>query len=221
MEEFIKGQAPQQAPAAPEMIPQGAPQGAGIGVVEENPLTAEEEPASEEEQAQFDDLQMRALGAIHDIRKSPTTDKSLADATIEMLSTKDKEPHVSIGTTAGLLMVNLIDNAKRNEVEYSGPVIQEVGMVVVQELYEVAKESGAITGLPEEDTPEMIDLMELAALEAAKVFGEWQIQTGQADQQGHMQDLQRQMQREAEMEEFDPAMRMKAVKQFGGVTDGS
>lgn len=212
------------ATPAPE-APAGMPAGAGRGMTEENPVTAQEEPASEEEQAQYDDLFKRAMALINDTRVQGEADKSPADSLIDVMAQKGKEAHVSIGTAVGMTMQILMDISKRNGVEYSGPVLQEVAIDCCEELAEIAKLSGAVANMPEQDSPEWAKLMELTALEAAKYIGEWMLETGQADRQGHMQEIEQQMQREADagelddwgMEELDPKIRAHVAQ---SVQDG-
>lgn len=248
MAEFIENPEAATAPAPqaqqPEMIPAGEgplpiqedrlPQGqtAGVGYNRVNPLTEADEEASPEEQQQYEDLFTRAMSMIHDTTEAPNG-LSPADAVIEQLADgryEDGEPHQVIGNTAATFLIQLIDMAKRNNVEYDGRVVQEVGMDVIVELIEIADVSGAIKGLPQEDSPEYDQLLELAGLEAAKTYGTWLQQTGQANQQEHKQYLEEQMEREADqgelddwnMEEFDPIMRGQLARQYGrGFTDGS
>lgn len=194
--------------------PQGMPAGAGMGAVQENPITAPEEAASPEEQQQYTDLFNRVMAMVNDTREA-NGEKSVAQSVVELLGTKDKPAHQAIGTTAGMVMTHMVTLAKRNGQEYAGPVIQEVGMDLVLELIDIAKGSGAINNIPEEDSEPFVKLVELSVLEAAKFYGEHQLRTGQADQQGHMREIEEQMQREADagelddwgMEELDPAMR--------------
>jgi hypothetical protein len=213
------------ASVAPEQQPPaGMPSGAGLGATQENPVTAPEEEASPEEQKQYDDLFMRAMALINDTR-AKGQEPSPADALIALMSEKGKAAHESIGKAAGMVMQILIDMSKRNGVEYSGPALQEVALDCCEELAEIAKLSGAISNMPEQDSPEWAKLMELTALEAAKHIGEWMLQTGQADRQGHMQEIQQQMKREADageledwgMEELDPQIRQRVA---GAIQDG-
>lgn len=121
-------------------------------------------------------------------------------------------------------MTQMVDNAKRQGVEYEGTVIQSVGEDLIEELMDIARVSGAIEPMPAEDSPEEDKLAELAALEAAKFYGEYQLKTGQADTRGHQQEMNEQMQREADagelddwgMEEMDAGMRDTLVQQVGG-----
>lgn len=204
--------------------PQGMPVGAGHGATQEDPVSAPEEQATEQEQAEYDDLFQRAMALINDTR-AQGEEQSPADALIKLMSQKDKAAHEAIGTAAGMTLQTLMDISKRNGVQYSGPVLQEVAMDCVEELGEIAKLSGAVKDMPEEDSEEWAKLMELSALEMSKYVGEWMLQTGQADQQGHMQELEGQMQREADagelddwgMEELDPEMRAQVV---GSIQDG-
>ena len=210
--------------APPPQQPPGMPMGAGHGATQENPVTAPEEEATPEEQAQYEDMFKRAMALINDTR-SQGDSQSPADALIKLMSEKDKEAHVAIGTAAGMVIQILMDLSKRAGQEYSGPVIQEVAMDCVEELADIAKLSGAIKNMPEEDSPEWAKLMELSALEMSKYVGEWMLRTGQADRQGHMKEIEGQMQREADagelddwgMEELDPAIRERVA---GAVADG-
>jgi hypothetical protein len=205
----------------PPEAPPAVPQGAGLGAVQGNPFEEPDEPVGEEEQAEYEDLFIRVMAAVNDVREAPKGGPSPADAVIKMMSVKGKEAHVAVGTTAGLIMTQMTDMAKRAGKEYSGRVIQEVGMDLVVELLDIANVSGAIKNLPEEDSPEFEKLVELSVLEASKLYGEWQLRTGQADRQGHMQEVQEGMQREADagelddwgMEELDPQMRARVAQQ--------
>lgn len=211
--------------APPPQNPPGMPVGAGKGATQENPTTAPEEEATPEEQAQYEDLFQRAMALINDTRQQGEADKSPADALIDVMSQKGMEAHVLIGTAAGMVLQILMDIAKRNGVEYSGPVLQEVAMDCCEELADIAKLSGAIENMPEQDSEEWAKLMELSALEMAKYVGEWMLQTGQADRQGHLQEIEQQMQREADagelddwgMEELDPQIRDRVA---GAMQDG-
>ena len=210
------------ADQGPPQAPSGVPVGAGMGATQENPLEAPDEDAGEEEQKQYQDLFLRVMAVVNDTEVAPKAQRSMADEVIKMMSTKDKEAYVSIGTAAGLIMTQMIDNAKRQGVEFDGPVIQEVGIDLVGELIRIADMSGAINGLPEEDSEEYDNLMELAALEGSKFYGEYQIKTGQSDQVGHRKELDEQMQREADsggldewgMEEMDGGMRDSLAQQI-------
>jgi hypothetical protein len=99
----------------------------------------------------------------------------------------------------------------------------------VVELIDIARVSGAVQNIPEEDSPAYAELLELAALDAAKFYGEWGVQTGQINQQANMKEMEHQMQREADsgeldewgMEEFDPDMRSALAGQVGDITNGS
>jgi hypothetical protein len=212
----------------PPASPAGMPMGAGRSAVEENPLEAAEEESSPEEQKQYDDLFLRVMAAVNDSRVPPKGKRSFAAELVRVLSTKGKEAYILLGQTAGLIMTQMIDLAKRQGVEYPGFIIQEVGLDLLTELTEIARE-GAIKDLPDEETPEFDKLMELSALEAAKLYGEHQIKTGQADQQGHMNELQDEMQRESDsgalddwgMEEMDPPSREALAGSIGGQQNGS
>jgi hypothetical protein len=244
MADFIQGQPPQQQAQQPQQgsagdflssneksqlsteaatnmqqpppPPQGIPQGAGLGATMENPLEGPEEEASPEEQKQYNDLFHRAMAMINDTRKQGDN-PSVAQTLIKLMSTKGKEAHVAIGTTAGMVLMRLIDTAKRANVSYVGPVLQEVALDIVVELTDIAQGSGAIKNIPPEDSEPYKQLIKLASLEMAKMVGEWMLQTGQADQQGHMKEIQQQMQREADggelddwnMQELDPQIRQQ------------
>ena len=240
MQEFIQGQgqpqeqAQAQQPQA-EMIPQGQempqelPHGTGLAEIEQNPAETPDEEASAEDQAQYDDLFLRAMAAVNDIRKPPKAKKSMADQVIQTLADKGQEPQQSIGRTAGLLLFQLTTMAKRQKVEYSPDVVREVGMDLVQELYKIADASGAIKNLPPVDSKDGEELLTHATLEAVKMYGEQAINTGQVNQQEHMNELEHQMQREADsgelddwgMEEFDPQTRLDLARKVGDVTRGT
>jgi len=231
MADFIQN--PQQAEAQPvaskmpppEMISQGPAQGTGLSVVEQDPRETPDSDASKEEQEQYEDLFLRLMSAVHDVR-SPNKKggKPFADQVIQMLATKDKEPHESIGVAAGLVLSQMVGMAKRNKVEYLPDVIREAGMDLVGELYMIADKSGAIKGLPEEGSEGYQAVINQSILEAVKFYGENLISTGQTNQQEHMNELQHQMQREADsgelegwgMEEFDLDTRNQIASKLGG-----
>ena len=197
--------------------------GAGVGAVEKNPLTEDEEPASEQEQAAYDEGFKRLMGMIHDTR-SIGGKKPMADNIIRALSNSDMPSYAVIGSQAGNLMRLFHENAKRQKVEYPDSVLMELGGVVIQELTDVARETGAIQELPEEDSPEMQDFYQMAMLEGAKHFGEYMKRTGQADQVGAQEVMTEQMEREAssgglddwDMQEMDPDALKNAMAQQGG-----
>lgn len=222
----VADQAAAAAPTAPPP-PQGMPVGAGMGAVQENPLTAPEEQASPEEQQQYEDLFGRVMAMVNDTRES-NGQPSVAQSVVELLGTKDKPAHEAVGTTAGLVMVQMTDMAKRNGKEYDPRIVQEVGMDLVIELLDIARGSGAINNLPEEDSEPFQKLVELSVLEGAKVYGEWQLRTGQAPRQQAMKEIEGQMQREADagelddwgMEELDPKMRQRIAQGLGPAQQG-
>lgn len=191
-----------------------------MGAVQENPLTAAEEPASEQEQADYEDLWLRLMSAVNDTKESKNG-RPLAQAVVEMLGVKGQPAHEAIGRLAGIIMSQMIDLAKRAGREYDGRAIQEAGLDLVTELMDIAKTSGAIENMPEEDSPEWAKLAELSALEASKQYGEWLLRTGQADREGHLREIQGQMQREADsgeldnwgMEQMDPQLRDRIAQQ--------
>ena len=197
--------------------PQGIPAGAGMGATQEDPFNAPEEEASPEEQEQYLDLSMRLIAAVNDVRGDP----SPADAVIEMLSVKDKPAHIAIGQTAGMVLTQMRDMAKRAGKEYPPVVIQEAGLDLIIELLDIAQMSGAINNIPEEDSPEYQKLVELSALEGAKLYGEWLLRTGQAPRDQAAQEVQKEMRREADagelddwgMEELDPQLRARLMQQ--------
>jgi len=216
-------------PAAPmPQAPPQEPQGAGMGATQPNPVNAPDEEASPEEQKQYEDLFVRVMGAINDNRTGNGAEASPADAVVKLLSVKGKAAHESIGAAAALTMIQVLDIAKRNGVEYDPRIVQEVGMDAVVELTEIADMSGAIKGIPEDESEEYNKLIELAVLEAAKVFGEQQLRTGQAPRQQAMAEIDEQMQREADsgelddwqMEELDPEMRSQVMQSVQAKTKG-
>lgn len=220
-EQFIQEQPMQeQQPMQGGAMAGEGTHGAGIGAVQQNPMTEPEEGATAEEQQMYDDLFMRVMQSIHDTREQPNGNPSVADALINALSDPRRQPHEVIGGVAGLMMAQMIDMAKRQGMEYPGPVVQEVGMDATMELMRVADFSGAIKNMPEEDSPEFEKLFELSVLEAAKFFGEHQLQTGQANRNMHMKELQGQFQREAESGELDDWGMEQFDDQFrGAVSD--
>jgi len=131
--------------------------------------------------------------------------------------------------TAGLLMFQMITMAKRQKVEYAPDVIREVGMDLVHELYMIADKSGAIKDLPEDGSQGYEAIIGHAVAEATKHYGEQSIQTGQTNQQEHMNELQHQMKREADsgeldnwgMEGFDDQSRLDLSRKMGDITRGS
>ena len=206
---------------------QGAPQGAGHHMAGPNPLEAPEQQATPEEQNAYNDLFARAIAAVNDSR-APPNGKSMAAEVKRQLATKGKEAYVSLGETAALVLSQLVETAKRQGVEYPGWILEEVGVDLILELSRIARDTGVIANLPEEDTPEFEKLMELSALQAAKWYGEHLLRTGQADQQGARAILDEQMQREFDsgelddwaMEEMDPQMRSALADQAGGFVNG-
>lgn len=223
----VADQAAQAGSATAPPPPQGAPVGAGMGVVQENPLTAPEEEASPEEQKQYDDLFNRVMAMVNDTRES-NGEPSVAQSVVELLGTKDKAAHEAVGTTAGMVMIHMVTLAKRNGVEYDPRVVQEVGMDLVIELLDIARGSGAIKNLPEEDSEPFQKLVELSVLEGAKMYGENMLRTGQAPRQQAMKEIEGQMQREADagelddwgMEELDPAMRDRIAQSLTPANQG-
>jgi len=203
--------------------------GTGLAQIEPAPKDYPDEDASPEQQKEYEDLFIRVMSAVHDVRKPPKGKKSMADSVIELMSNKDQEPQASIGTAAGMTMFNIITMAKRQKKEYDPDVIREVGMDLVGELYMIASKSGAIANLPEEESQEGQAILQQAALEATKLYGEQSIATGQTNQQEHMNEVQHQMQREADsgeldnwgMEEFDDQSRLDLARRIGDVTRGS
>ena len=219
----LADQAAQQAGSV--RPPPPGPRGAGMGATQENPLEAPEEEASPMEQAQYEDLFLRVMAAVNDTRKPPGGQaQSPADATVKLLSSKDRPAHEAIGTAAALIMIQIIDLSKRSNVQYDPRVVQEVGMDLVVELADIADQSGAIRDMPEEDSEEYAKLIELSVLEGAKIYGEWQLRTGQAPRQQAMGEIDEQMQREADagelddwqMEELDPQMRQQLMQSLKG-----
>ena len=210
------------APVAPP-IPAGIPQGAGMGATQPDPLNTPEEQATPEEQQDYEELFLKVMGAVNDVREGKGGE-SPADAVIKMLSVKGKEAHVAIGQTGGMILTQMIDMAKRQGKQYDDRIVQEVGMDLAVELADIARMSGAIENLPPEDSDEFEQLVENAVLEGTKFYGEHLIRTGQADQQGNMNALQGQMQREADageldewgMEELDPQIRNDIAQQLQG-----
>jgi len=208
----------------PSALP-GAEQitGKGVGAVEQNPLTAEDELASPEEQAEYEDAFRRVMAMIHDTDERGGK-KSIADGVIKQISNSQIPSYQAIGKAAGNLMRLFHENAKRQGKEYSGDVLLNVGLDLVTELIDMARELGVVKDLPEEDSPQMEEFQKLASLEAAKLFGDYQLDTGQADIEGEQKGMTDQMEREAtsgelddwNMQEMDPNALQNALAQKGG-----
>jgi hypothetical protein len=227
MAEFLDTQqAPPLDPAA-----EGTPveemqniKGGGIGSVMPNPLTEADESASPEEQAEYEDAFKRVMGMIHDTSENGGK-KSIADAVIKAISNSQIPAHEAIGKQTGNLMRLFHETAKRAGKEYPGDVLREVGMDLATELIDIGRETGAVKNLPEEDTPEMQNFYQQTVLEAAKLFGEYMLSTGQADVQGEQEAYKEQMEREAtsgalddwNMEEMDTNALKAAIDQQRGI----
>jgi len=198
--------------------------GEGYGKVASNPLTEADEQASPEEQEQYEDGFKRVMAMIHDVRE-PNDKKSMADTIIKAISTSTMPAYKTIGGTAAMIMRLFHNNAKRQNVDYSGDVLREIGMNVVVELTDVARETGAIKGLPEVDGPKEEEFTRLAVLEAAKGFGQYMLDTGQADTKTAQKDYKEQMEREGEsgalddwdMQGMEPDALDNAVAQHEGI----
>ncbi len=214
-EEFLDTSAapPLDAPVAePPVKGMEDIKGEGMGKVVPNPLTEPEEAASPEEQAEYRDAFKRVMGMVHDTTESGGK-KSIADGVIKTLSNTEIPAYKTIGKTAGNLMRLFDELAKRNKKEWSGDVLREVGMDLVTELIDIAKETGAQKNLPEDGTPEEESFYQQAVLEAVKVFGDYLLNTGQADVDGEQAAYKEQMEREAtsgalddwNMQDMDPA----------------
>ena len=238
--DFIQGSPQQAQSSAPaqevaEMIPQqaqpqgipaggGLPQGTGLAEIEQDPRNSPDQEVEGDEQAQYEDLFIRVMSAVHDVRKAPKANKSMADNVVQMLASKDREPHESIGQTAGMTMTQMITMAKSQGKEYSPDVIREVGMDLVHEMYMIASKSGAIKNLPEDESKGYEAIINQSILEAVKFFGEQQIASGNVNQAAHMKELEHQMNREADsgeldnwgMEEFDEETRFGLAQRLKG-----
>lgn len=170
--------------------------GEGMGKVMPNPLEEADEMASPEEQAEYKDAFKRVMGMVHDTNERGG-EKSIADGVIKTLSNSDLPAHKTIGKTAGNLMRLFHEHAKRNKKEWSGDVLREVGMDLITELIDIARVTGAQKNLPEDGTQEEQDFFQQAVLEAAKGFGQYMLETGQADVDGEQKAYKEQMEREA------------------------
>jgi len=198
--------------------------GEGSGAVTQNPLTAPDEQASPEEQAEYDDAHKRVMHMVNDTTERGGK-KSLADALIKTLSNSTMPSYQAIGQAAGNAMRLFHENAKRQGKEYSGDVLLNVGLDLVTELIDIASEVGAVKDIPMgEDSPEAEEFHKLASLEASKAFGEYLLSTGQADVQGEQEVMKEQMEREAtsgelddwDMKEMDPNALQDAMANNGG-----
>ena len=215
--------APQQAPEPPAPDGMDAIRGEGMGNVVPNPLEEPDEPASPEEQAEYKEVFKRVMGMVHDTSENGGK-KSIADGIIKTLSNTEIPAHKAIGKTAGNLMRNFHELSKRNKKEWSGDVLREVGMDLVTELMDVAQVTGAQKNLPDEESQEGQDFYQQAVLEAAKVFGDYMLETGQADVQGEQAAYKEQMEREAtsgalddwNMQDMDPAQMEAGIAQQKG-----
>jgi len=173
----------------------------GAGAAMKNPLEGEDEPVSPEEQAEYDDAFKRIMAMVHDTREVDGG-KSMADSIIAQITSKTGPAYEAIGKSAGNAIKLFYENAKRQGKEYSGDVLREVGMDLVTELIDIASQVGSVE-VPADDTPEGEEFYKLAVLEAAKFFGDYYLQTGQADVEGEKQGMMEQMKREGESGELD------------------
>ena len=173
----------------------------GAGAAMKNPMEGPDEPVTPEEQAEYDDAFKRVMAMVHDTREQGGK-KSMADSLIKQMTNTGGPAYESIGKAAGNAMKLFHENAKRQGKEYSGDVLREVGMDLVTELMDVAGELGAVK-VPEDGTPEGDEFYKLAVLEAAKLFGDYYLKTGQADVEGEKQGMQEQMEREGQSGELD------------------
>lgn len=197
--------------------------GEGLGAVQQNPLTESDENASPEEQAEYEDAFRRIMAMIHDTREN-NGKKSMADSLIKTLANSQLPSHVAIGQSAGNTLRLFHENAKRQGKEIPGDVLREIGMDVIVEFIDIARETGAVKQLPEDESVEMRDFANQAALEAAKHFGEYMLKTGQADVQGEQEAYKEQMEREAtsgalddwNMQGMDQGQMEQAVADKGG-----
>lgn len=206
MEPFIQEETAPQ-PAQQPQVAQG--QGGALlsAPVQPGPLDAPEQPASEEEQAQYLDLLSRVTAFVHDTKENEDGEAP-ADKVMDMLANPDLAQEVAIGHTTALILQMFHNNAKRQGVEYSGDVLREVGMDLVGELYETAMAVGIYEDMSEAEayTPEQEEMLEMAVLEATKKFGEYLQSTGQIDaekQQGAQGEFMEQVEREAQAGELD------------------
>ena len=76
------------------------------------PMDAPEQPADENEQAQYMDLWKRAVAFVHDTREDEDG-VSPSDRIIDALAVKDVPFHEALGHTVGTIMQLLHNNAKR------------------------------------------------------------------------------------------------------------
>ncbi len=199
--------------------------GAGMGKVDHNPLAEADEDAGPEEQAQYEDVFKRVMAMVHDTREPEGGGKSMADSIIKKISNPEFPSYANIGGTAGELMRLFHNNAKRQGVEFPGDVLMNVGMDLITELMDIARVTGAVKDLPAEESPEEAEFARLATLEASRIFGEYMLETGQADTPQAQEDYQEQMEREAtsgalddwDMKEMDPEQLQAAVAQKEGI----
>ena len=123
--------------------------------------------------------------------------KDFHDSLIKTLANSQMPSFEAIGKSAGNTLRLFHENAKRQGKKYDGGVLQEIGMDLIVEFIDIARVTGAVKDLPDEESTEMRDFANQAALEAAKHFGEYMMKTGQADVEGAQNDYKEQMEREA------------------------
>jgi hypothetical protein len=197
--------------------------GDGLASVMPNPLEEPDEQASPEEQAEYREAFKRVMGMVHDTSENDGKE-SIADGVIKTLSNTDIPAHKVIGKTGGNLMRLFHELGKRNKKEWSGDVLREVGMDLVTELIDIARVTGAQKEIPEDDTPEGEAFYQQAVLEAAKEFGNYMLNTGQADVEGTQEGYKEQMRREASsgalddwnMQEMNPEQMEAGIAEMRG-----
>jgi len=197
--------------------------GEGMGKVMPNPLEEPNEAASPEEQAEYKEVFKRVMGMVHDTKENGGK-KAIADGIIKTLSNTEIPAHKVIGQTAGNLMRLFHELSKRNNKEWSGDVLREVGMDLVTELIDVAEITGAQKNIPDQEGQEGEDFYQQAVLEGGKVFGKYMLDTGQADVEGEQKAYKEQMEREAtsgalddwNMQEMNPEQLEAGIAQQRG-----
>ena len=176
-----------------------------------NPMDAPDEMVSDEEQAQYNDLFNRVMAFVYDDREANGT-KAPAEAVIDAINVGNAPIEETLGTTAGNIMVQFHNAAKRQGVEYSGDVLREVGSDLVVELIVIAESAGVLTGegfTDDDDAPftdQEADLHMKAVLKAVQVFGNYLKSSGQLTPQKQdeaKQELFAQIEREQAAGELD------------------
>lgn len=189
------------APGGDEQRPAGTVDDFIKGAQMDDPFNTEEVTA--EEQAQYDDFVDRAILLISDPRRPEDGSPSPSEATLKMMN----NPSLSVGQALGLATaetVALIHNAaKRQGMEYSADVLFHGADELISALYVLGTEARIFPNAPkptlggegetDDDgesitgaynfSDEAMEIMAEAKFEAARVFGEKMMETGQISEE--------------------------------------